>query len=189
MNKNTTLKRKSTTVKELRDGWVLSGKMVYSGSDEAEDTLDEIKELIDTREEDEDSELYPVLVVIAKAEGIFEDDDMCENLCELMNRGRENNVYFAIQCTEPVRFYGSDKIMNDAIIFPDRYTEGEAYSSSCLCEALDAMPAGSTDKGRKLIANATASALHPKLHILCNNNKLSMFIPYEYDMDYLKDSI
>ena len=186
MNKTTALKRQKTVIKELRDNWVLSGKMVYSGSDEVEDTLDEIKELIDTREEDEESELYPVLVIIAKAENAFKDDDMCESLCELIERGKENNIYFAVQCSEPVRFYGSDKLMNDAIIFPDRYTEGEAYSSSNLCDALDVMPAGSTDKGKKLIANATMSALDPKLHILCNNNKLTIFIPYEYDMDYLK---
>lgn len=185
MNKNTALKRQKTIIKELRDSWVLSGKMVYCGNDEVEDTLDEIKELIDTRENDEDSELYPVLVMIVKAESAFEDDDMCETLCELFNRGRENNVYFAVQCGAPVRFYGSDKLMNDAVIFPDRYKEGESYSSSSLCSALEEMPAGATDKGRKLIANATRDALHPKLHILCNNNKLSMFIPYEYERGYL----
>ena len=49
------------------------------------------------------------------------------------------------------------------------------------------MPAGSTDKGKKLIYNASMTALHPKLHILCNNNKMSIFIPYEYDEEYLKN--
>ena len=186
-NKNASLKRAKTIIKAMRDSWVMSGKMVYSTSDEAEDTLSELKELITTREEDESSELYPVLVVVARADEIFEDDDLCETLCELINKGKENNIYFAIQCNEPVHFYGSDKYINDAIIFPDRYNEeDDSYSSAGLCTALEAMPAGSTDKGRKLISNATISALHPKLHLLCDNNKISIFIPYEYDENYLK---
>ena len=172
----------------MRDEWALSGKMVYCGYDEVESTFDELTELINTREEDDESSLHPVLVVIARADDIFVDDDMCERLVELISRGKENNIYFAIQCNEPVSFYGSDKIINDAIIFPDRYSEGDdSYSSAGLCTALEAMPAGSTDKGRKLIANATLSALHPKLHILCNNNKMSIFIPYEYNEEYLKN--
>ncbi len=189
-NKNASLRRAKTIIKSLRDKYVLSGKMVYSGSDEAESTLEEIKELISTREEDEESELYPILVVIARADELFADDDMCETLCELINKGKENNVYFAIQCNEPVSFYGSDKYINDAIIFPDRYNEGDdSYASTALCTALEAMPAGSTDKGRKLISNASISPLHPKLHILCDNNKMSIFIPYDYDEEYLKNII
>lgn len=189
-NKNANLKRAKTVIKAMRDSWVMSGKMVYSTSDEAEDTLEEIKGLINARQEDEESALYPVLVVIARADEIFEDDDMCESLCELITKGKENNIYFAIQCNEPVSFYGSDKFVNDAIIFPDRYSEGDdSYASTALCTALEAMPAGSTDKGRKLISNATISALHPKLHLLCDNNKISIFIPYEYDENYLKNIV
>lgn len=187
-NKNASLKRAKTAIKRLRDHWVLSGKMVYSGSDEAEDTLEEIKELIRTRESDDESELYPVLVVIARADDLFTDDDLCEMLCEIISRGKECNVYFAIQCNEPVSFYGSDKFVTDAIIFPDRYSEGdESYSSTALCAALEAMPAGSTEKGRKLLANAAASALDPKLHLLCDNNRMAIFVPYEYDEEYLKN--
>ncbi|MBQ8408353.1 MAG: DUF87 domain-containing protein [Clostridia bacterium] len=188
-NKNASLKRAKTVIKSLRDGWVMSGKMVYSGSDEAEDTLDEIKDLIRTREDDEESELYPVLVVIAKADELFEDDDECESLCELISRGKECNVYFAIQCNEPVRFYGSDKYVADAVIFPDRCSEGEEYSSVALCAALEEMPAASTEKGKKLLSNASTSALDPMLHVLCDNNKISVFIPYEYDEDYLRSIV
>lgn len=189
MNRNTSLKRAKTIIKNLRDNWVLSGKMVYAGSDEVEDIMSDIKDLIRTREEDEESELYPILVVIARAENAFEDEDMCDELCELINSGKENNVYFAIQCNEPIRFYGSDKYMRNAIIFPDRFDEGDNYSSAALCDALDAMPAGATEKGRKLIANATASALDPKLHLLCVSNNMYIFIPYEYSEEYLKNVI
>ena len=79
--------------------------------------------------------------------------------------------------------------MKNAIVFPDRYQEGDDYSSTALCEALEAMPAGTTDKGRKLIANATLSALNPKLHILCNGNNLTIFIPYEYSEEYLSNIV
>ncbi len=185
-NKNTTLKRKETVIKNMRDKWVLSGKMVYATSDEAENTLEEIKELIQAREDDESVEIYPVLVVVARADEMFKDDDLCENLLEIVSRGKETNVYFAVQCNEPVSFYGSDKYVTDAIIFPERYNPGDEYSSAMLCAALESMPAGSTDKGRKLIANASISPLNPMLHILCDNNKITIFIPYKCDNEYLK---
>lgn len=189
-NKNASLRRAKTVIKSLRDKYVLSGKMVYSGSDEAEDTFEEIKTLINSRQEDEYSSLHPILVVIARADDLFADDDLCETVCDLINKGKENNVYFAIQCNEPISFYGSDKYINDAIIFPDRYSEGDdSYASVALCTALESMPAGLTDKGRKLISNASITPLHPKLHILCNNNMMSIFIPYDYDEEYLKNIV
>lgn len=186
-NKNATLRRAKTAIRRLRDKWVLSGKMVYSSSDEAENTFEELRQLIQNREDDDESALYPILVVIAKADELFADDDLCETLCALISRGKENNVYFAIQCNEPVRFYGCDRYVNDAILFPDRYSEGETYASDALCAALEAMPTGATDRGRKLIANASRSPLDPRLHILCDNNQISLFVPYEYDEDYLKN--
>ena len=188
-NKNATLRRAKTAIRRLRDKWVLSGKMVYSSSDEAENTFEELRQLIQNREDDDESALYPILVVIAKADELFADDDLCETLCALISRGKENNVYFAIQCNEPVRFYGCDKYLQDAIIFPDRYSEGETYASDGLCAALEAMPAGATDRGRKLIANASRSPLDPRLHILCDNNQISLFVPYEYDEEYLKNIV
>ena len=188
-NKNETLRRKKTIIKNLRDGWVMSGKMVYSTANEAEDTLDEIKELIEKRENDEESALYPVLVIIAKADELFEDDDICESLCKIISRGKECSIYFAVQCNDPVKFYGSEKYVHDAIIFPDRKVEGDEISSAAMCAALEEMPAASTDKGKKLLSNASASALDPMLHILCNNNKISVFIPYEYDEEYLKSIV
>lgn len=188
-NKNASLKREKTVIRSLRDGWVLSGKMVYSGSDQAADALDEVMNLISTREEDEESELYPVLVVIAKADEMFENDELCESLCEIISKGKECNVYFAIQCNEPVHFYGSDKYVRDAIIFPDRHGEGDDASSAAMCAALEELPAASTDKGKKLLSNAATSALDPRLHILCDNNRVSIFIPYEYDEEYLRNII
>ena len=188
-NKNASLRRAKTAIRRLRDKWVLSGKMVYSSSDEAENTFEELRQLIQNREDDDESALYPILVVIAKADELFADDDLCETLCTLISRGKENNVYFAVQCNEPVRFYGCDKYVNDAILFPDRYSEGETYASDGLCAALEAMPAGATDRGRKLIANASRSPLDPRLHILCNNNQISLFVPYEYDEEYLKNIV
>lgn len=189
MNRNASLKRAKTIIKQLRDKWVLSGKMVFATNDEYEDTFSDIKDLIRLREEDDESEIYPVLVVISKAESIFEDDDMSDELLNLITKGKECNIYFVLQCNEMISFYGSDKYIKNAIIFPDRDTEGEVYSSAMLCSALDSMPAGATDKGKKLISTATLSSLHPKLHLLCNNNKLSIFVPYDYSFEYLESIV
>ena len=81
-------------------------------------------------------------------------------------------------------FYNSDKYINNAVIFPDRYMEGESYSSDLLVKALENMPAGSTAKGKKIIANALVSPLDPMLHILCIGNQISLFIPYKYKKEY-----
>ena len=191
-NRNASLRKQKTVIKKLQADWgdLGLGKVVYAMGDSAETAVDDIKDLIEARETDEDSEIYPVLVVIAKGDDVFSDNDDYEDLrdkiLELVTKGKENNVYFAVQCNEPVAFYGSDKYITDAIIFPDRYSEDDEYTSNSLCAALEAMPAGSTDKGRKLLSNAALSPLHPKLHILCDNNKLTIFIPYDRSEDYLK---
>lgn len=189
-NKNATLKRAKTVIKSLRDGWLLSGKMVYSGSDEVENTLSDLRALVENRQEDEECAIDPILVVIARGEELLADEDRRDELLDLITLGKENNVYFVIQCNEPVSFYGSDRFVCDAIIFPDHRSSTEDSASSVdLCAALEKMPAGSTEKGRKLIANLSLSALDPKLHLLCNNNKLSIFIPYAYDEEYLKNVV
>ncbi len=188
-NKNASLRRAKTIIKTLMPAWVQAEKMVYSASDEFDDTLEDIKQLIQTRQDDEESDLSPVLVIIAKADELFTDDneDLRDEVLDVINKGKENNVYFAIQCSEPINFYGRDKYLKDAIIFPDRYNDDDtAYASTELCAALEAMPAGSTEQGKKIIANASKVALDPQLHILCDNNRISVFVPYEYDEEYLK---
>lgn len=77
------------------------------------------------------------------------------------------------------------KYINDAIIFPDRYREGDdMYASTALYAALEAMPAGATEKGKKASFYRRNICIAPKLHILCDSNKISVFIPYEYDEEY-----
>ena len=48
------------------------------------------------------------------------------------------------------------------------------------------MAASQTPRGTKLLRNATSSALHPKLHLLCIKNKFTLFIPYDNSESYLK---
>lgn len=192
-NKNASLKRAKTVIKRLLESWAfVSGKMQYSGSDGADDIFEDIGSLISQRETDEESELFPVLVVISKADEILEDQDsdVAEELVELISRGKETNVYFVIQCSEPRLLYSWQKIVKDAIVFPDRYSEDDpAYTSDMLCTMLDELPAGATDKGRKLIANARKTPLSPKLHLLCVDNQITVFVPYDYDEEYLKNII
>ena len=184
LNRNASLKRAKTIIKELRDSWVLDGRVVYGANDDKDDIFDEIKDLIRLREEDDESSIHPVLVVISKAESAFEDDDDCEALIELIQKGKDSNIYFVFQCNETISFYNSDKYINNAIIFPDRYMEGESYSSDSLIKALENMPAGSTSKGKKIISNALVTPIHPQLHILCIGNQISIFIPYKYKKEY-----
>lgn len=191
-NKNASLKRAKTVIKRLLESWAFSGKMQYSGSDGADDIFEDIGSLISHRETDEESELFPILVVISKADEILEDrdSDIAEELIELISRGKETNVYFVIQCSEPRLLYSWQKIVKDAIVFPDGYSEDDpAYTSDMLCAMLDELPAGSTDKGRKLIANARKTPLSPKLHLLCVDNQINVFVPYDYDEEYLKNII
>ena len=189
-NKNMSLRREKTVIKRMLDSWQMSGKMSYSNADGAEDAFEEIKGLIHTREEDEESELYPVLVMIAKADELFKADYLCEALCELISAGKETNVYFAIQCNDPVDFYGKEKYVQNAIIFPDCDNgDEESYSSAALCTALEALPAGETDRGKKLISNTAIKPLDPRLHLLCNDSKITIFVPYEYGEEYLKNIV
>lgn len=191
LNRNASLKRKSTIMRVLKDKWADSNKVVFETAENAEETLNEIKELIETRQNDEEADIYPVLVVITRAESLFEDDDMIEELCHMFDGGKENNVYFVLQCDEPIDTYGfnRDKYMTDAIILPDRQLSDNDYSSTALINALDKLPAGTTDKGKKLISDASSVPLDPQMHLLCDNNKISLFIPYEYDENYLKNIV
>lgn len=188
LNKNASLKRKSTVIKRLYSDWVEANKMVYTTSEYATDTLDEIKELIESRETDDEVDIFPILVMVTKAENLFEDDDSVDEIRELIDRGKENNVYFVFQCDEPLEVYGfdKDKYMNDAIVFPDRVIDENEYSSDALIKALEALPAGDTEKGKKLIAGASLMPLDPRIHILCDNNKMSLFVPYNKDEEYLR---
>ncbi len=191
-NKNAKLKRTQTIIKTLLDDWVLSGKMVYSGSDRAYDAFETVRDLIRERKGDMECDLSPILVIVSKADEILEDRDSeeAEILIELLADGKDTNVYFALQCSEPSVLYYWRKYIKDAVIFPDRRgEEDEIYTSSMLCAMLAELPAGDTKEGKRLIANAQRTPLHPKLHLLCVNQQVSAFVPYEYDPEYLKSIV
>ena len=189
LNKNKSLKRHDHIMKHLRDEWEMSGKVAYSDYDGAEDIFDELKDIIDTRENDPDSDIYPLLVVISKCDDYLTDDDMRDKIVELINSGKENNVYFVIQSTKYVNFYDAKKIITGAIIFPDRIVDGENYSSAMLCEVFEEMAASETPRGTNFLRKISADSLHPKLHVLCTKNKFSVFVPYDNDENYLKKAV
>ena len=182
-NKNAKLRKKDTVIKRLKDNWSLYGKVVYGVHSDSNNIFADIEILIESRENDNgDVELYPVLVVITKADDFFSDFSTCDKICELISRGKDNSVYFAIQCNEPVSFSNDSKYLKDAIIFPGR-------ASDTMCAALEIMPAAESEDGKKLLSKIAKFGLDSKLHILCNKNKLSVFIPYEYDEEYLKSIV
>ena len=187
LNKNKALRRRDNVMKRMRDAWETCGKVAYAEHDGFDDIVDELKELIRERENDMDSEIHPILVVITKADEYFADDDRRDEIIELISSGKENNIYFVIQCSEYPRFFGSGDIISDCIILPDRMIDSEeSYSSAMLCAAFEEMPASQTPRGIKLLRNASANSLHPKLHLLCVKNKFSLFIPYDNSEDYLR---
>lgn len=190
LNKNNALRRHDNIMKRLRDAWETSGKVAYGDNDSVEDIMEELKSIIDERETDMDSEIYPILVVMTKADEYLADDDKRDELKELMDKGKENNIYFVVQCTEYPRFFGVKDMIESAIILPDRVVgTDEGYSSAQLCAAFEEMAASQTPRGTKLLRNASSSALHPKLHLLCIKNKFTLFIPYDNSEGYLKSIV
>ena len=181
-NKNAKYRKKDTIIKRLNSSWTLSGKFIHAVHSDLENTLSDIRDLIADRSSDDDIDIYPVLVVITKADDLFSDDYMRDELLEIINDGKDNSIYFAIQCNEAVSFMDDSKYVKNAIIFPDE-------TSDTMYTAFESMPVADTGDGRRLLAKIQNSALDPKLHILCNKNELSVFIPYEYDEEYLKNIV
>lgn len=182
-NTNVNQRKKDTLIKRLKSSWGLSGKVVYGVHSDLENIFEDIETLIETRmDENSEIDLYPVLVVITKADELFSDYSMCDKICELISHGKDASIYFAIQCNEPVSFSDDSKYLKDAIIFPGR-------ASDTMCDALESLPASQSEDGKKLLTKISQFGLDSKLHILCNRNKLSVFIPYEYDEEYLKNII
>lgn len=194
-NKALKLKKRDHIMKHLMSNWILSGKMVYCTHADIENILDEIEKISESREniDSDDVETHSILVVISKADDLFDYDknsDMLERICNLISQGKNTGIYFAIQCNESASFSGPEKYLKDAIIFPAKAREGEiAAQSDAMCTAFESMPAANTEKGRMLTSKIAMHGLDKKLHILCNGNHSAVFVPYEYDEEYLKNIV
>ena len=187
LNKKLSDKKQSNVMKRLRDEWEMSGKVAYCDNSGVEDIIEEIKDIIDDRKNNDDSDIYPILVVMSKCDEYYKNNEY--ELTELIDAGKDNNVYFVIEFSEFPSSVSSGTI-TDAVIFPDKEIEGEeSYSSANLCGVFERMPASETERGKALLRKAYDDSLHPKLHLLCVKNKYSVFIPYENDEDYLKDAV
>lgn len=190
-NQDVLLGIKDTVIKRVAKHW--DAKIVRGLDSDVENLFDDISDLIERRRKREVSLLYPVLVLISQADDLIaRDEDLCERLYDLISRGKNALVFFAIQCDKPVKAccYEFEKYYNDAIIFPNNSDEYDSDSANGeLCEALDALPAVQSEDGKKLFAKIAKFGLDPKLHILCNNNKVNLFVPYEYDEEYLKNIV
>lgn len=190
-NQDVLLSSKDTVIKRVAKHW--DAKIVRGLDSDIENLFDDISDLIEQRRKREVSLLYPVLVVISQADDLIaRDEDLCDRLYDLISRGKNTLVFFAIQCDKPVDPCCRDleEYYNDAIIFPNNSDEYDSDSSNGdLCATIDELPVGRSEEGKKLFAKIAKFGLDPKLHILCNNNKVNLFVPYEYDEEYLKNIV
>ncbi len=188
-NDDVNYRDQSTVIKRVSGIWSPL-RMVYDPNGNFDRMYDDISELIVKRITDRSTKLYPILVVISQAGVLFQDRDRRgERLIDLISRGKKALINFVIQLEKPIRPRGLDEYMTDAIIFPgdlqDEYSDPTAFLRSCL----ERMPAGSGPNGRKLLAKITKHGIDRRLHVLCNKNAVSLFLPYEYDEDYLKSIV
>lgn len=193
LNRNPNWMRKKNVVKSQKDNWLLysNGRFAYFGAAQVQDALDEVESLMHEREENSSNEnykIYPVIVMLTCVESLPSDSDESDILLSLMERGKNCNVFFVYQFNE-FSYRCNDicrkvNIIEDAILVPDKYYEGEQYASSDLIAFLQQTEAAETT-AREMLKTLVTSPLNPKLNILCNNSEVSCFIPYEYTEEYL----
>lgn len=193
MNKNPNWARKKTVIKAQKDNWALNsnGRFVFYGAGQYDEAVERIGELISDREErggEEDYDISPVIVLISCSEQIGGRE--VDDLIEIMERGKTNNVYFILQFNEFTRDVGvlcnDRRIMEDAILLPDRCYDGEPYASSGVISFLEQTEAAETT-AKDMLRTLVMTPLNPKLNILCNNNEVTCFIPYRYTSEFFED--
>ena len=192
LNKNPNWARKKTVIKEQKDNWLLNsgGRFAFYGAPQLEDFLGELEDIIAEREArgcEEDFDISPIVVMISCAEQTGREAD---DLLYLMKRGKNYNVFFVLQFNEFSRNVNEIcreiNVIEDAVILPDRYFEGEPYASSGLISFLEQTEAADTT-AKDMLRTLVTTPLNPKLNILCNNNEVSCFIPYGYTNEFFKN--
>ncbi len=192
LNKNPNWARKKTVIKEQKDNWLLNsgGRFAFYGATQFEDLLGELEDVIAEREArgcEEDFDISPIVVMISCAEQIGREAD---DLLYLMKRGKNYNVFFILQFNEFSRNVNEVcreiNIIEDAVLMPDRYYEGEPYASSGLISFLEQTEVAD-NTAKDMLRTLVTTPLNPKLNILCNNNEVSCFIPYGYTNEFFKN--
>lgn len=192
-NKNPNWARKANRVKSMRDNWIINsgGRFAYYAAPQAADALADLEDLVREREEhtsDDDYEFYPVVVMLTCVDQIADDSDECYAITSLMDKGKNNNVFFVMQLNEFSRSFNAicDKIyiMRDVIIVPDRTYDEENYTSAGVLNFLSQTEAADTS-AKELLRVLPKTPLNKNLNIICINNDASCFIPYDYTDEYL----
>lgn len=194
LNRNPNWARKPSAVKQWRDTWLLSsqGRFAYYGAGQFFDALKSIEKLIDERERNADNldyDISPAVAVITCTELISYDSDEEDMLLRLMERGRDFNVFFVLQFNRFSRsINGITREMGqikNGVLVPDRYVEGEPYSSAKLIEFLSQTLAADTT-ARDMLTTFVTAPLNRGLNILCSGYDVTCFIPYRYSEKYFK---
>lgn len=185
--------RRPTAIKRQKDSWMLNadGRFVYYSSAQREQAFDGIESLISERENanDDTVSICPVIVMITCADRIERDSDAEYRLTALLDKGKNSNVFFVLQFNEFRRDLNDVcrkiDIIEDAIIVPDRAVEGEDYSSASLLSFLEQTEAANS-AAKDLCNTLLKSPLDPKLNLLCNNNEVVCFTPYQYTDEFFE---
>lgn len=191
LNKNPNWARRATVVKEQRESWMLNadGRFVYYSSAQREKAFDDIEALISEREQDDTASICPVIVMITCVDQIERDSAEEYRLTDFLDKGKNSNVFFALQFNEFRRDLNDVcrkiDIIGDAVILPDPAVEGENYSSASLLSFLEQTEAANTT-AKELCNTLVRSPLDPKLNLLCNNSEVACFTPYHYTDEFYK---
>ncbi len=188
LNRNPNRRRKETVLRRRIDQLTgnTEGRFAYFGADFFTDAVDQVKDILYERENSEEAEIAPLLVLINSAERISEEDDEmnADAILSMLGRAKDSNVFFAFQFNEfdpasDAAVAHALRICDNAIIVPDRAYEGEVYSSAAMQSFLEYTAAADTG-AKELIKRLSRHALDPHLHLLCTNNRVTLFTPYRY---------
>ena len=193
-NQNPNWRRKENILKPHINDWTIrsKGRFAYYPFTETLNAVDEIEEIIKTRQNIMCDDFSPILVILSSIEDISDDDEEIDEKLEwILKSGKSANVFFAFQFGEFFSrgnnvYRALDGVIKNAIILPDRMYEGEKYSSTKMIEFLENSLAGETS-ARGFISSLKVKALDPNICILCRNNKYYCFVPYVYTDEFFKN--
>ena len=193
-NQNPNWRRKEKVLRPKINDWTMKtgGRIAYYPFTDGITALEDIEELIKTRQDIDCEDFSPVLVVLSCIEDVNSDDEeLDEKLAAVLKGGKSANVFFLIQFSEFFArgnnvFRSLDGVIKDAIILPDKMYEDEKYSSAKMLEFLENTQAGETS-AKGLISSLKVKALDPKICLLCKNNEHYCFIPYEYSDNFYEN--
>ena len=144
--------------------------------------IEEISDIVSARGQDEKDPVFPIMVIVLRAENMDSLPDRGSSLNGLMARGAENDVFFTLQCNTVSKLPSMLlRDLSDAIIIPSN--DGDMLE---MLESFSRFKASETEEGRELKRRMQNSEFNERIHLLCRDLGFSRFLPYVYAEDYFK---